>query len=375
VKRSTDRILTSHTGYLHLPGSPGWRGVGFGPRQRDAHAIQHDVTEAVRAQVDAGIDIVNDGQLGSDTVLFPSLDGVIVREVAPGSTPRFATREFVEFKEFFESKGGVPGARTQFTCVGPITNKGEESVHQQIQYLKNALVATPGWQEAFFAIVAPSWMQEVVGNEYYRTDEEFLYAVADVFKPRYKAIVDAGLILSIDAPDLPFDWELEKYRNPNLTYEEYCKRKRIHAEVNNYAIDGLPADRVRLHTCWGSWSAPHMYAIPLQEIIEIILLTKAQCISIEAAKPNHIHEWKVWQDIEFPEDKILMPGVIDHTTDVREHPEEIADRIIRYANIVGRENVIAGTDCGMRGHPQRDWAKYQAMVEGAAIATKKLWRK
>jgi 5-methyltetrahydropteroyltriglutamate--homocysteine methyltransferase len=163
------------------------------------------------------------------------------------------------------------------------------------------------------------------------------------------------------------------WRQPSLTLGEYRKIKQMHVEADNYALADIPEDRVRFHVCWGSWSAPHMHALALKEIMDLLLMANAQCISIEAAKPNHIQEWKVWEEVKLPEGKILMPGVIDHTTDVREDPEEIADRIIRYANIVGRENVIAGTDCGMRGHPLRDWIKYRAMVEGAEIATRKLW--
>lgn len=378
MKRSTDHILTSHTGVLRLPGTGSvWEGLAAPPQPRDASAIQKDVDEAVRLQVEAGLDVINDGELGSGAfnLMFGGLEGVEPRGLADERSAKAYTRELDELKDFFSTSPITGLVRVQNTCVGPLSAKDPDAVNAQIAYLKKALEANPGWEEAFVSIVAPSWIQEGLANEYYASEEEFVYAIAEVVKPHCKAVADAGFIVSLDAPDIAYDWEWRLFHNPNLTLDDYRKWKQVHIEANNYAVEGIPEDRVRVHVCWGSWSAPHRYAIPLRSIVDLILMSKAECISIEAAKPNHIHEWSVWEEVKLPAGKILMPGVIDHTTDVREHPEEIAHRIVRYADIVGRENVIAGTDCGMRGHPQRDWIKYQAMVEGAELATKRLWKK
>jgi 5-methyltetrahydropteroyltriglutamate--homocysteine methyltransferase len=380
VKRSSDRILTSHTGVLNLPPAAG---QATGPRgERDAAAIARDVNEAVRLQVQIGIDVVNDGQLGGESSLDltfgAGLLGIEPKSVPEGTVvvPGSRTREGHELADFFERRAAGSIATLyskQPTCVGPLKLKDPNAIQRELAYFKSALAANPGWQEAFYAIVSPSWLHEVLINEYYRTDEEFIYALADAMRPVYKAVVDAGFLLHIDAPDIAYDWELESHKHPGLTLDEYRKWKQIHVEADNYALEGIPEEKIRAHVCWGSWSAPHMYSVPLQEIADLILRLKAQCLCIEAAKPNHTHEWKVWRDVKIPDGKIFMPGVIDHTTDVREHPEVIADRIINYANVVGRENVIAGTDCGMRGHPLRDWIKYRAIVEGAALASEKLW--
>lgn len=376
MKRSTDRILTSHTGMLNLLKTrPGHR------EERDAAAIQEDVNEAVRLQVQTGIDVINDGQQGSvgslDLTYGAGLQGIERKPVPQGRWigPGSNTRESAEIGEFFEARFSAFTKFGQPTCVGPLALKDPQAVPREIAFLKNALSANTGYQEAFFAIVSPSWLHQVMVNEYYRTDEEFIFALAETMKPVYKSIADAGFILNIDAPDIAYDWERESFKQKALTLDGYRKLKRVHIEANNYALEGIPEDRIRVHVCWGSWPAPHMYCVPLREIADLILSVKAQCFSIEAAKANHTHEWEVWKDIKLPDGKILMPGVIDHTTDVREHPEVIAERIIRYANVVGRENVIAGTDCGMRGHPQRDWIKYRAMVEGAELASRKLWKR
>jgi len=376
MKRSTDRILTSHTGMLNLPTArPGTR------PERDAAAIQEDVNEAVRLQVQTGIDVINDGQQGGvgslDLTYGAGLQGIERKPVPSGRWigPGSNTRESAEIGDFFEARFASFTKFGQPTCVGPLALKDPDAVNREIAFLKNALNANPGWQEAFFAIVSPSWLHQVLVNQYYRTDEEFIFALAETMKPVYKAIADAGFVLNIDAPDIAYDWERESFKKKGLTLDEYRKLKRVHIEANNYALDGIPEDRIRVHVCWGSWPAPHMYSIPLKEIADLILSVKAQCFSIEAAKANHTHEWEVWRDIKLPDGKILMPGVIDHTSDVREHPEVIAERIMRFASVVGRENVIAGTDCGMRGHPARDWIKYRAMVEGAELASRRLWKR
>lgn len=379
MKRSTNRILTSHTGVLNLPRL--LNGTARPPREaRDRSQIQAEVNEAIRLQIETGIDVVNDGQLAAEgagnlMILFGGLlNGIEPRKLAPGET-MVRTREIDELTEFYSPGSTAPTLTTRPVCVGPISLKDPESIHRELAVFKAGLDVNPGWEEAFYAVVSPSWMHEVIANEHYATDEEFLHAMADAMKPVYKAVVDAGYLIHIDAPDIAYDWELESYKNPSLTLYEYRKLKARHVEVDNYALEGIPEEKIRMHMCWGSWSAPHMYSVPLKEIAALILQFKAQCLSIEAAKPNHTHEWRVWEEMKIPDGKILMPGVVDHTTDVKEHPEVVAERIVQYARIVGRENVIAGTDCGMRGNAQRDWVKYRSIAEGAALATKELWRR
>ena len=380
MKRSEHRILTSHTGVLNLPAETGAAATPAERKARDRAAIEREVGEAVRLQVETGIDVVNDGQLASegfgslDLVFGGGLDGVETRALPQGSR-RNQTRENTELADFFAAGPSNPAVARQPTCVGPLKPKDPDAIHREIAAMKAGLDAHPGWTEAFYASVAPSWIQEVMVNDYYKTEEEFVYALADAMRPQYKAVVDAGFLIHIDAPDIAYDWERESFKKPDLTLDQYRKWKQMHVEADNYALGDIPEDKVRLHVCWGSWSAPHMYSAPLQEIAGLIMMARAQCISIEAAKPNHTHEWKIWKDVKIPDGKIFMPGVIDHTTNVREHPEVIAERIANYASVVGRENVIAGTDCGMRGHPQRDWVKYRAMVEGAELASKRLWAK
>jgi 5-methyltetrahydropteroyltriglutamate--homocysteine methyltransferase len=209
-------------------------------------------------------------------------------------------------------------------------------------------------------------------NRYYATQEEFDIAVAEAMAVEYRAIVDAGFVLQVDDPALPSYWDTH---TPALTLEEYRKEAAHRVEMVNHALRGIPEDRVRYHICWGSWHGPHSTDIPLEDIVDLLLQVNAQCYSIEAANARHEHEWRVWRDVKLPEGKILMPGVVSHATNVLEHPRLVADRIERYAELVGRENVIAGTDCGLGGrvHPQIAWAKLKALADGAALASKELW--
>jgi 5-methyltetrahydropteroyltriglutamate--homocysteine methyltransferase len=217
-------------------------------------------------------------------------------------------------------------------------------------------------------------MEHWLRNEYYKSDEELLFAIADAMKEEYKAIIDAGFVLQIDDPDLPDGWQMY----PDWTVEQYHKYAAARVEALNGALAGLPQDRIRFHTCWGSQHGPHMADIELRHIIDLILAVRAECISVEAANPRHDHDWKLWEEVKLPAGRSLMPGVISHVTNHIEHPELVAQRLVRYARIVGRENVIAGTDCGMGsrvGHAEVCWAKFRAMSEGARIATKELWGK
>ena len=211
-----------------------------------------------------------------------------------------------------------------------------------------------------------------MGDAFYKTQEEFLFASAEAMREEYKAILDVGLVLQLDDPALATDWDMI---NPEPNIEEYRKFAMVQVEALNHALRGLPQERIRFHLCWGSWHGPHTTDIPMRDIVDLMLTVNAGAYSFEAGNVRHAHEWKVWQDVKLPDDKLLLPGVVSHATNVVEHPELVAERIVRFANLVGRERVIASTDCGLGGrvHPQIAWAKLEALVDGAALATRRLW--
>jgi len=228
-----------------------------------------------------------------------------------------------------------------------------------------------GVEEGFMSSVAPGSASRI-GNAYYKTEEELLYACADAMREEYKAIVDAGLILQLDDPAIAENWDMI---NPEPTVEEYKKFSMVRVEALNHAIKGLPHDRIRFHLCWGSWHGPHMTDIPMRDIVEVMLAIDAHAYSFEAGNVRHEHEWKIWQEVKLPDDKLILPGIVSHATNVVEHPELVAERILRFANLVGRERVIASTDCGLGGrvHPQIAWAKLEALAQGATLASRQLW--
>ena len=256
-------------------------------------------------------------------------------------------------------------------CVAPIHYAGHDAIRKDIANFKAALQAA-GVEEGFMTAVAPGSASRI-GNSYYKTEEELLYACADAMREEYKAILDAGLILQLDDPAIAENWDMI---NPEPTVEEYKKFSMVRVEALNHAIRGLPQDRIRFHLCWGSWHGPHITDIAMRDIVDVMLAVNAHAYSFEAGNVRHEHEWKVWQDVELPADKVILPGVVSHATNVVEHPELVAERIIRFANLVGRERVIASTDCGLGGrvHPDIAWAKLDVLAQGAAFATRQLWR-
>jgi 5-methyltetrahydropteroyltriglutamate--homocysteine methyltransferase len=273
------------------------------------------------------------------------------------------------FEEFYQDElASRFGARQQLACTGPVSYVGQALLQTDIDNFKAAL-AGARVVEAFMPALAPSYGGE---NRYYKTQDEFDEAVARAMNVEYRAIVGAGFVLQIDDPGLPSFWD--RYI-PAISIEEYRKQAARRVELVNLALEGVPEDRVRYHICWGSWHGPHVTDIPLEDVVDLMLDVKAQMYSIEAANARHEHEWRVWRDVKLPDGKLLMPGVVSHATNVIEHPRLVADRIERYAELVGRENVVAGTDCGLGGrvHPQICWAKLEALSEGAAIASKELW--
>jgi len=335
------------------------------------------VAEVVKKQVECGIDIVNDGELGKSNFsryTRERLSGFVERAARADFKPTsIFGRDMIEFAGYFNRGGrtSIGHHGRVFYCVEPLKYIGLEEVKSDIDNLKAALQGKQV-EEAFLPAIAPGTMEHWMKNEYYPTNEAYLFAIADAMHEEYKAIVDAGFILQIDDPDLADAWQMF----PQMSLAEYRKYQEMRIDALNQGLRDLPIDRVRFHMCWGSYHGPHKYDIPLKDIVDIILRVRAGAYSIEASNPCHEHEWRVWEEVKLPDGKLLIPGVIGHYSDFIEHPQAIADRLVRYAKLVGRENVIAGTDCGIGsrvGHPQVGWAKFQAMAEGARLATKQLW--
>jgi 5-methyltetrahydropteroyltriglutamate--homocysteine methyltransferase len=280
-----------------------------------------------------------------------------------------------EFAEFYADTGlGAPStAASRPMCAAPIAYTGHEALRRDLANLRAAMDQA-GIQEAFVAAIAPGSLEMFCRgqNSHYPTAEAFFEAIAGAMREEYRAIIEAGFILQLDDPGLPGAWDM---LDPRPSVNEYRRYAMIRVEALNRALEGIPEDRVRYHICWGSWHGPHTTDFPLRDIADVLLKVKAQAYLTEAGNVRHEHEYKVWREIKLPPGKILIPGVVSHATPVVEHPELVADRILAFANIVGRENVIAGTDCGLGGrvHPQIAWAKLRALSEGAALASKKLW--
>ena len=382
MKRSSERILVTHVGSLARPtdlmemlvarneGSP-YNSDTLAKRTREA------VGEVVQKQIECGVDIVNDGELGKSNFsryTRERLGGFVERPADPNFKPTsIFGRDMVEFTEYFNRGGrtSIGHHARVFYCAEPLKYVGQDEVKSDIENLKAALQGKQ-IEEAFLPAIAPGTMEHWMKNEYYPSDEAYLFAIAEAMSEEYQAIIDAGFVLQIDDPDLADAWQMY----PEMGLGDYRKYQELRIDALNHGLKDLPVDRIRFHMCWGSYHGPHKYDIPLKDIADLILKVRAGAYSIEASNPCHDHEWRVWKEVKLPEDKVLIPGVIGHYSDFIEHPRAIADRLVRYAEIVGRENVIAGTDCGIGsrvGHPQIGWAKFQAMAEGARLATKELW--
>jgi 5-methyltetrahydropteroyltriglutamate--homocysteine methyltransferase len=382
MKRSSERILVTHVGSLARPtdlmemlvarneGSP-YNSDALAKRTREA------VGEVVQKQIECGVDIVNDGELGKSNFsryTRERLGGFVERPADPNFKPTsIFGRDMVEFTEYFNRGGrtSIGHHARVFYCAEPLKYVGQDEVKSDIENLKAALQGKQ-IEEAFLPAIAPGTMEHWMKNEYYPSDEAYLFAIAEAMSEEYQAIIDAGFVLQIDDPDLADAWQMY----PEMGLGDYRKYQELRIDALNHGLKDLPVDRIRFHMCWGSYHGPHKYDIALKDIADLILKVRAGAYSIEASNPCHDHEWRVWKEVKLPEDKVLIPGVIGHYSDFIEHPRAIADRLVRYAEIVGRENVIAGTDCGIGsrvGHPQIGWAKFQAMAEGARLATKELW--
>ena len=391
MKRSTDRILTSHAGSLHRPDD--LREIMASRRDGDPFdaaleaRVRDAVKEVVRLQSDNGVDVVNDGEYTKrswQTYSRGRLSGLEFRPLRPGEDPTYGSitaREARYFPEFFaqglagfgrrQPAAAAPATREGVFCVGPLRYIGQQEYTRDIAFIKEAAQGVQV-EELVLTALAPGTIEHWMRNQFYDTQEEMLFAIADAMHEEYKAITDAGIILQLDDPDLPDGYHV----HPDMSIQEYRAFAEVRVEAINRALRGIPEEMVRLHICWGSTHHPHTQDIPLEDIIDLVFKVKAQCYSIEAANPQHEHEWQVFEQVRLPDGKILMPGVVGHCApEFVEHPELVAQRLERYARLVGRENVIAGTDCGLQrvAHASIQWAKFRAMAEGAAIATKRLW--
>jgi 5-methyltetrahydropteroyltriglutamate--homocysteine methyltransferase len=387
MKRSTSRILTSHVGSLIRPESflAVLRSYQKGETDQKTYetALLEAVSAVVRRQAEAGIDIVSDGEFGKNIswsqYALERLSGFERRPVSLDSNPfaRGADRE--RFKEFYAELDASQGVSSDWesVCTGPIAYTGMPALQRDIADFKAALKGV-AVEEAFLPVAAPSSVIPDRRNEYYANDDDCLHALAGAMRDEYRAIVDAGFLLQLDDARCAVTYDRMV---PPGSFQDYRAWVAKHVEILNHAIEGIPPDRIRYHVCWGSWPGPHSTDVPLKDIVDLILKVNVGAYLIEGANPRHEHEWEVWENVKLPEGRVLIPGVISHATNIVEHPELVAQRITRYARVLGRENIIAGTDCGFaqgpfhrRVHPSIMWAKLESLAEGARLASKALWR-
>jgi 5-methyltetrahydropteroyltriglutamate--homocysteine methyltransferase len=410
MKRSAGRILVTHVGSLVRPTAI--REV-MAAREQDLSydvaafekTLRQEVANVVRQQAEAGVDIVSDGEYGKAgwiRYVAERLGGFVHREVKPGErefNPVYLIREAEKFPEFYaaynvvqyydwlpptpgkpalQEAGPTPagGRRMLWDCIGPISYRGQAAIKQDVDNFKAALKDTEV-EEAFLPVAAPMSARGLWINSHYPNEDAVATALADALKDEYRAIVNAGFLIQLDDAFLAHEYDRLLGEMSQKDVHKYCESR---IDLLNYALEGIPEDRVRYHVCWGSWNAPHTTDIPLKTLVDLVLKVRAQAYSLEAANPRHEHEWQVWKDVKLPDGKILIPGVVTHSTNVVEHPDLVAWRIKNFASLVGRENVIAGTDCGfsqsynvVRVHPSVQWAKLRSLAEGARIASKDLW--
>ena len=404
MKRSTERILTTHVGSLVRPPEILKMiidKVKHQPvdEQAFADAVTRGVKEVVRMQAEVGVDIPSDGEFSKPSFAGYINDRLAGMETRPVERRPEATspmgypilnEEFPGFMAQYNSmyrtmwmppeiprEGVTDMPRERTVLAGPLKYVGQAAVQQDIQNFKAAMEGLK-FEEAFISAATPSPLDASQTKEIYPSEQAYMYALADALHEEYKAIVDAGFLLQLDL-GLPARNQVLPGK-PRPTWEELRRVSEMHVDAYNHALQGIPEDRVRYHLCWGSMNTPHTSDIPLKDIVDLILRINAQAYSIEAANPRHEHEWMVWKDVKLPEGKLLIPGIVSHQTNVVEHPELVAWRIKNYASVVGRENVIAGTDCGfsqgwnmIRVHPEVQWAKLHSLAEGAALASKELF--
>ena len=376
MRRSTDRILTTHTGSLP------WSEPLTGTEPDFDVRVERAVEGVVARQRAIGLDVVNEGEYTKRGDWLSFMDGRLggceTRTGAKQSSMLFQGKEQQEFAEFYsyarehgtlfhQADGQMATERNYWVCTAPLSYAGQSMLQQEIDLVKQAA----GQDDVFLTSTAPASLEPYYSNAYYDSEEAFLYALADALAVEYRAITDAGLVLQIDDAWLPALWDRIGIE---MGLDAFRKRCMLRVEALNHALDGIPEEQIRYHMCWGSWHGPHVYDLELIHLVDILLAVNAGAYLIEAANARHEHEHVVWLDQELPQGKILIPGVVTHSTDLVEHPELVAQRICNFAHAVGKKNVIAGTDCGFggRSHPQIAWAKLAALVEGAKIATRAL---
>ena len=385
MKRSSDRILTTHVGSLPRPADLlEMNDAKANGRPVDPAAwmarVKASILDVVRRQRECGVDIVNDGELSKSSWSSYVNDrlGGFAESVSHGQSAIVKGRDKRAFQDFYTEYDRIQPFRTvngsrwtDVVCNAPVVYQGESAVQLDVANLQAACAAT-GTEEAFITAVAPGSIITRRINQHYPSEESFLFAIADAMKTEYQAIVGAGFLLQIDDPQLVTRYDME---DPPPSGAEYRKLAAVRVEALNHALEGIPSERVRYHICWGGWHGPHTTDLPLRDIVDLLLQIRVGAYLIEAANARHEHEWRVWQEVKLSEGKILIPGVVSHATNVVEHPELVAERILRFAHLVGRENVIAGTDCGLGGrlHYQLAWAKLKSLSDGAQLATRQLW--
>jgi 5-methyltetrahydropteroyltriglutamate--homocysteine methyltransferase len=392
MPRNADRILATHVGSLIRPPKliEFLRKIEGGqPYDKEAYEIclKTSIAEVVRQQADIGIDIVSDGEFGKRKTwafyIHDRLTGIVRQPIseqeaseALGGRDR---RAFPEFYEELDTRSGLKGRMSfRAVCTGPIKYVGMSAVQRDIANLKEA-AAKAKVKDAFLPVVAPASAFPEYQNEHYADEREFLLALAEALRVEYKTIIDAGLIVQVDDAFLPY---MHEKMVPPMTQDQYRKWAEMRIDALNHALRGLPAERTRYHICWGSWHGPHANDVPMKDIVDLMLKVNVGGYQFEVANPRHEHEWRVWEKVKLPAGKILIPGLISHATPIVEHPELVAERITRIAKLVGKENVMAGTDCGFAQspfrrdvHPSIMWAKLKALADGAQIATEELWGK
>ena len=385
MKQSTTRILTTHVGSMPRPQevvdmlfAEDQNTLGADQRPAYDEVMTRHVAGIVAKQASCGVDIPSDGEMSKisyATYIRHRLTGFeISSKPPPRATPKDLD-DYPAYRDRLAQAGGTPKYHRP-VCTGDIKIKDLAPLHKDIANMKGAMAAA-GVEEGFMNAASPGVVAVFQPNEHYGSHKAFLYALAEVMKTEFETIVDSGLLLQVDCPDLAMGRHI-KFRDESD--ETFVKNAELQVEALNHALQNVPADRVRIHLCWGNYEGPHNHDVPLTKIMQTVFKVKAQAIQFEASNPRHAHEWKIWAEAEIPDDKILIPGVLDTTTNFVEHPELVAERIERFANIVGPRRVIAGTDCGFGTfagfgavHPSICWAKLEAMAEGARIASNRLF--
>jgi 5-methyltetrahydropteroyltriglutamate--homocysteine methyltransferase len=386
---TTSRICTTHVGSLSRPDRliemNRRRVAGEIDDQELAGVLRESVADVVRRQAEIGIDVVNDGEFGKLTTAavdygpwmtyaYGRLDGWEETDVPPFT---LAMRDNDRFADFYATEvfptlasGGSTHRAMTATFTGPVSYRGHDAINRDLENLRSA-VAGASATDGFVTSIAPASIARGL-DPHYGSRREFLFATAEALREEYKAIIDAGFVLQIDDPSISDGWGIAP---PEVTMDAYLEGVKLSLEAANHALEGLPRERTRFHCCWGSWHGPHTTDIPLADFVDLLLDVNVGAFSVEASNVRHELDWQVWRDIEVPEHLTLIPGVVSHATNLIETPELVAERIMRYAEVVGREHVMAGTDCGLGGriHPELAWAKLEALVEGARLASERLW--